>query len=280
MFNKYGVGEVNKYIEKSEINGRLVCYCSDQAHSSVEKSALVAITRIHILPSDENLSLRGETLRKAIEKDKKDGLIPFFVCDTLGTTGACAFDNLEEIGPICKQEDIWLHIDAAYAGSAFLCPEYRKFLKGIEFASSFVFNPSKWLMTNFDCTCLWVESSIHLHQTFTVAPLYLKHKYSGDAIDYMHWQVGLSRRFRALKLWFVLRSFGIEGLQNHIRKGDKLGELFESLVLKDDRFEILAERHLGLVVFRLKGENEITEQLLKQLNKDGRIHLVPAKVYS
>ncbi len=278
MFNKYGVGEVNKYIEKSEINGRLVCYCSDQAHSSVEKSALVAITRIHILPSDDKLSLRGETLRKAIEKDKKEGLIPFFVCATLGTTGACAFDNLEEIGPICKQEDIWLHIDAAYAGSAFLCPEYRKFLKGIEYASSFVFNPSKWLMTNFDCTCLWVESSIHLHQTFTVAPLYLKHKYSGDAIDYMHWQVGLSRRFRALKLWFVLRSFGIEGLQEHIRKGAKLGELFESLVLKDDRFEILAERHLGLVVFRLKGENEITEQLLKQLNKDGRIHLVPAKV--
>jgi len=141
----------------------------------------------------------------------------------------CAFDNIEEIGLICKEEDIWLHIDAAYAGSAFICPEFRKFSKGIEYSTSFVFNPSKWLMVNFDCTCFWVESSIPLHQTFTVAPLYLKHKYSGAAIDYMHWQVGLSRRFRALKLWFVIRSFGIEGLQKHIYKSVELAELFENL---------------------------------------------------
>ena len=146
IFNKYGVSEIEKYKEKSELNGRLVCYCSDQAHSSVEKSALVAITRLRLLPCDEKLSMRGATLRKAIEQDKKDGLIPFFVCATLGTTGACAFDNLEEIGPICDSEDLWLHIDAAYAGSAFMCPEYRVFFKGINYATSFVFNPSKWLM--------------------------------------------------------------------------------------------------------------------------------------
>jgi histidine decarboxylase len=121
---------MDKYIEKSEINGRLVCYCSDQAHSSVEKAALVALTRIRILPSDDKLALRGNTLQEAIEQDKKQGLIPFFVCVTLGTTGACAFDNLEEIGPICQSEELWLHIDAAYAGSAFICPEFRKFLKG------------------------------------------------------------------------------------------------------------------------------------------------------
>lgn len=252
IFEKYGCSDGEKYMEKSEINGRLVAYCSEQAHSSVEKSALIAITRIRLLPTDEDLRLRGEVLKKAIEKDKKDGLIPFFVCATLGTTGACAFDNLEEIGPICKSEDLWLHIDAAYAGSAFICPEYRFFLKGMEHATSFVFNPSKWLLVHFDCTCLWVESSIWLHQTFTVNPLYLKHKYSGAAIDYMHWQVGLSRRFRALKLWFVIRSFGIEGLQNHIRKGVKLAELFENLVRSDQRFEIIAKRNMGLVVFRLK----------------------------
>ena len=243
---------MDKYAEKSEINGRLVCYCSDQAHSSVEKSALVAITRIRLLSSDDKLSLRGETLRKAIEQDQKDGLIPFFVCATLGTTGACAFDKLEEIGPICQKEDIWLHIDAAYAGSALICPEFRKFAKGIEYATSFVFNPSKWLMVNFDCTCFWTESSIPVHQTFTVVPLYLKHKYSGSAIDYMHWQVGLSRRFRALKLWIVIRSFGIEGLQKHILRGVELAKTFEALVQTNDNFEIVAERHLGLVVFRLK----------------------------
>jgi histidine decarboxylase len=218
----------------------------------VEKSALVALVRIRILPSDDSLSLRGATLRAAIDEDKAKGLIPFFVCATLGTTGACAFDNLAEISPVCRDEDIWLHIDAAYAGSAFFCPEYRPFLKGVELAQSFVFNPSKWLMVNFDCTAFWVESSLWLHKTFTVSPLYLKHRYSGAAIDYMHWQVGLSRRFRSLKLWFVLRSFGIEGIQKHIRNGVKCAQQFEALVKADDRFEIKADRYLGLVVFKLK----------------------------
>jgi histidine decarboxylase len=252
VFSKFGVSEIERYAEKCELNGKLVCYCSDQAHSSVEKSALVALTRIRLLPTDEKLCLRGETLEKAIEEDKANGLIPFFVCATLGTTGACAFDNLKEIGPVCEREEIWLHIDAAYAGSAFFCPEFRSFLKGIEYANSFVFNPSKWLMVNFDCTCFWVDSATWLHQTFTVEPLYLNHKYSGAAIDYMHWQVGLSRKFRSLKLWFVIRSFGIEGLQKHILRSVELAKMFESLVKSDNRFEIMAERHLGLVVFRLK----------------------------
>jgi histidine decarboxylase len=252
IFNKYKVNESNRFEEKAEINGRLVCYCSDQAHSSVEKAALVGLVRIRILPHDENLSLRGDTLLKAIEQDKCDGLIPFFVCATLGTTGTCAFDCLSEIGPLCKAQDVWLHIDAAYAGSALLCPEFRKFSKGVEYATSFVFNPSKWLMVHFDCTCFWVDNVNMLHQTFTVDPLYLKHKYSGAAIDYMHWQIGLSRRFRSLKLWFVIRSFGISGLQAHIRKGVQLALLFENLVRTDERFDVIAERHLGLVVFRLK----------------------------
>ncbi len=246
------MGELDKYVEKSGINGRLVCYCSDQAHSSVEKAALVAITRLRLLPSDDNLTLQGDVLRKAIEEDIKDGLIPFWVCATLGTTGACAFDNLQEIGEICKEKGIWLHVDAAYAGSAFICPEFQPFIKGIENATSFAFNPSKWLMVNFDCTCFWVESAIPVHQTFTVAPLYLKHKYSGAAIDYMHWQVGLSRRFRALKLWFVIRSFGLSGLQKHIMKSVGLAKLFEGLVRDDCQFELMAKVHLGLVCFRLK----------------------------
>ena len=144
MFNKHGVGELHKYTEKSEINGRLVCYTSNQAQSSVEKAALVALVRLRAIEPDENLVMRGEALKEAIEQDIRDGLIPFFVCATLGTTGACAFDNLEEIGLVCKEYGVWMHVDAAYAGSAFLCPEFRHFLNGIEHATSFGFNPSKW----------------------------------------------------------------------------------------------------------------------------------------
>ncbi len=252
IFDKYGCNEINKYTEKAEIMGKLVCYCSEQAHSSIEKAALIALTRIRLLECDDDLSVRGKTLQKAIEEDISNGLIPFYVCASLGTTGACSFDNLVEIGEICKKYDLWLHVDAAYAGTAFFCPEFRHFLNGIENANSFVFNASKWLMVNFDCSCLWFESSIHLQQTFTVEPLFLKHKYTGAAVDYMHWQVGLSRGFRALKLWFVIRSFGIEGIKKHVLKGVGLAKLFEDLVCQDKNFELVAKRHLGLVVFRLK----------------------------
>ncbi|KAI4473981.1 hypothetical protein M0802_015850 [Mischocyttarus mexicanus] len=201
------------------------------------------------------------------------------VCATLGTTGACSFDNLVEIGPICEKNGLWLHIDAAYAGSAFICPEYRHWLKGVEYADSFAFNPSKWLMVHFDCTAMWVKSSQALHRTFNVDPLYLKHENSGLAIDFMHWQLPLSKRFRALKLWFVIRNFGISGLQRHIREGIRLAQKFEALVLADPRFEIPTPRHLGLVVFRLRGENNWTERLLKKMNSRGRVHCVPAALH-
>ncbi|XP_025080635.1 histidine decarboxylase-like [Pomacea canaliculata] len=265
-------------MEDAEINARLISYCSDQAHSSVEKACLIGLVKLRFLPSDEKLSLRGETLREAIEKDREEGLIPFYLCATLGTTGACAYDNLKELGPICAEEGIWMHIDAAYAGSAFICPEFRKYMAGVEHAQSFAFNPSKWLMVHFDCSAMWVKNSGALHRTFNVDPLYLKHDNSGAAIDYMHWQIALSRRFRAIKLWFVIRSFGVEGLQNHIRKGVELAKRFESLVQQDDRFEIPADRTLGFVVFRLKGDNELTELLLKRLNSTGRVHMVPASL--
>uniref|UniRef100_A0A8C9W271 Histidine decarboxylase n=1 Tax=Scleropages formosus TaxID=113540 RepID=A0A8C9W271_SCLFO len=139
------------------------------------------------------------------------------LCATLGTTGVCSFDCLSELGPVCAKEGLWLHVDAAYAGSAFLCPELRDFLSGIEFADSFVFNPSKWMMVHFDCTAFWVKDKYKLQQTFTVDPVYLRHENSGAATDFMHWQIPLSRRFRSLKLWFVMRSFGMNNLQAHIR---------------------------------------------------------------
>ncbi|XP_014474476.1 PREDICTED: histidine decarboxylase [Dinoponera quadriceps] len=263
----------------TEINSRLVAYCSDQAHSSVEKAGLIGLVRMRYIESDNELSMRGDALLEAITHDQAEGLLPFFVCVTLGTTGACSFDNLKEIGPICQQNGLWLHIDAAYAGSAFVCPEFRGWLQGVELADSIAFNPSKWLMVHFDCTAMWVKNSQALHRTFNVDPLYLKHENSGLAIDYMHWQIPLSKRFRALKLWFVIRNYGIIGLQKHIREGVRLAQKFEALVLADTRFEIPATRHLGMVVFRLRGENTLTERLLKKLNSRGRLHCVPAALH-
>ncbi|XP_056634598.1 histidine decarboxylase isoform X2 [Diorhabda sublineata] len=265
-------------VSKHEIHGKLVAYCSDQAHSSIEKAALIGLVTLRYIDADDDYAMRGTALEKAIKEDKDKGLIPFWVCATLGTTGSCAFDNLEEIAIICEKELLWCHVDAAYAGSAFICPEHRIWLKGIEKADSIAFNPSKWLMVHFDCTAMWVKNSGALHGAFNVNPLYLTHEYSGFAIDFMHWQIPLSKRFRALKLWFVIRNYGISGLQQHIRKGIRLAEKFESLIAGDSRFEIPCQRYLGLVVFRLIGDNVITETLWKRLNARGKIHCVPASL--
>ncbi|EFN70383.1 Histidine decarboxylase [Camponotus floridanus] len=248
----------------TEINSRLVAYCSDQAHSSVEKAGLIGLVRMRYIESDSEFSMRGDALIEALKRDQAEGLLPFFVCATLGTTGACSFDNLKEIGPICQQNGLWLHVDAAYAGSAFVCPEFRGWLQGVELTDSIAFNPSKWLMVHFDCTAMWVKNSQALHRTFNVDPLYLKHENSGQ---FLHWQIPLSKRFRALKLWFVIRNYGITGLQKHIREGVRLAQKFEALVFADARFEITAPRHLGLVVFRLRGENTLTEHT-KQKNEN------------
>ncbi|XP_060611842.2 histidine decarboxylase [Anolis sagrei] len=262
--------------EDSTLNSRFIAYASDQAHSSVEKAGLISLVKMRFLPVDENFSLRGETLKKAIEEDRSRGLVPIFVCATLGTTGVCAFDSLSELGPICSQEGLWLHVDAAYAATAFLCPEFRVFLEGIEHADSFAFNPSKWMMVHFDCTAFWVKDKYKLQQTFSVNPIYLRHPNSGLATDFMHWQIPLSRKFRSLKLWFVIRSFGVKKLQDHVRHGTEMAKYFESLVRTDPLFEIPAKRHLGLVVFRLKGPNWMTEKVLKDLNNSGKLFVIPA----
>ncbi|XP_031770353.1 aromatic-L-amino-acid decarboxylase isoform X2 [Galleria mellonella] len=270
------LAKLNPELQSSELLGHLICYCSDQAHSSVEKAGLIGLVRMRYIESDENQSMRGAQLEEAIISDKAKGLVPFWVCATLGTTGSVAFDNLREVGQVCEKHSAWLHVDAAYAGSAFICPEYRHWLDGVELADSFAFNPSKWLMVNFDCTAMWVKDSTALHRTFNVNPIYLRHENSGKAIDYMHWQIPLSRRFRALKLWFVLRNYGVSGIQKHIRESVRLAQKFEALVLADQRFEIPQPRNLGMVAFRLKGDNALTERLLKRLNARGFIHAVPA----
>ncbi|KAL0154185.1 hypothetical protein M9458_050511 [Cirrhinus mrigala] len=300
--------------DESVLNSRLIAYASDQAHSSVEKAGLISLVKIRFLETDEAFSLRGETLQRAIDEDRRRGFVPVMVnepqpisrlvrycaalCATLGSTGVCSFDRLDELGPICAREGLWLHVDAAYAGSALLCPELRYFLNGIEFADSFVFNPSKWMMVHFDCTAFWVKNKMKLQQTFTVDPLYLRHENS-DATDFMHWQISLSRRFRSLKLWFVMRSFGLKNLQAHIRHSVEMAKLFESLVRNDTNFQIPAQRHLGLVVFCLRvrerrfstktpeqqtgtgtanAGNAATQELLRKLTKSGQMFLIPAAI--
>ncbi|XP_058256485.1 aromatic-L-amino-acid decarboxylase [Hemibagrus wyckioides] len=262
------------------IMSKLVAYASNQAHSSVERAGLIGGVRMKKLPTDSKFAVRGEYLRKVIEEDKAAGLIPFFFCATLGTTPSCAFDRITELGPICNAEGIWMHIDAAYAGSSFICPEFRPLLDGVEFADSFNFNAHKWLLVNFDCSAMWVKKRADIIGAFKMDPLYLKHDHqeSGLVTDYRHWQIPLGRRFRSLKLWFVLRMYGCQGLQQHIRKQVTLAKEFESLLLGDERFEICAEVVLGLVCFRLKGSNDLNEVLLKRINSSRRIHLVPCQL--
>ncbi|XP_016362411.1 aromatic-L-amino-acid decarboxylase-like [Sinocyclocheilus anshuiensis] len=294
---------------ETDIISKLVAYSSDQAHSSVERAGLIGGVRMKKIPTDNKFSVRGDALQKVLEEDRAAGLIPFFFCATLGTTPSCAFDCVTELGPICNAEKIWMHIDAAYAGSAFICPEFRPLLNGIEFADSFNFNPHKWLLVNFDCSAMWVKKRSDIIGAFKMEPLYLKHDHqeSGNhsalcaafasyfncshnlthfsysyvishLISLQHWQIPLGRRFRSLKIWFVFRMYGLKGLQAYIRKHVGLAKDFESLVRADQRFEISADVVLGLVCFKLKGSNELNETLLKRINNARKIHLVPCQL--
>lgn len=199
-------------IIESTINCLFV-YFVDQAHSSVERAGLLGGITMRKLKANDQQKLRGDILEAAIKEDLAAGLIPFYVVATLGTTNSCAFDRLDEIGPVGNRYDVWVHVDAAYAGSAFICPEYRYLMKGVEHADSFNFNPHKWMLVNFDCSAMWLKDPNWVVNAFNVDPLYLKHDQQGSAPDYRHWQIPLGRRFRALKLWFVLRLYGVENLQ-------------------------------------------------------------------
>ncbi|GJQ71430.1 Tdc2 [Trypoxylus dichotomus] len=266
------------FVEEGVLLSKLMAYCSKEAHSCVEKAAMISFVKLRILEPDENSCLRGSHLQAAMEEDEAMGLIPFFVSTTLGTTACCSFDKLTEIGPVCQKfTGVWLHVDAAYAGNAFICPELKHLLAGVEYADSFNTNPNKWLLVNFDCSTMWVKNRCKLTSALTVNPLYLQHDH-GYAIDYRHWSIPLSRRFRALKLWFVLRTYGIKGLQKYIRQHIELAKRFEKLVRRDKRFEICNEVICGLVCFRLKASDELNQKFLSDMNASGKLHMVPANV--
>ncbi|CAG0924774.1 unnamed protein product, partial [Notodromas monacha] len=273
--------ETNPGSNPGNAYGKLVAYASDQAHSSVLKGTMIASVMFRLVESNPgDFKMKASTLQALVNADKAAGLIPFYVVASLGSTGVCSFDDLSEIGPICKKEKLWLHVDAAYAGSFLVCPEFRYLINGIENADSFAFNPSKNLLVNFDCTAMWIRDRAYLHRAFDVDPLYLKHANTAGNREFLqHWQVQLSRRFRSLKLWFVIRNYGIEGIQKMLRKQIELAKLFENLVRSESIFEIPAKRHLALIVFRLKGmENEMTEILLRRMNACEKMHCVPTSL--
>lgn len=236
----------------SEYLPKLVAYCSKEAHSSVEKAANMALITMRQIETDDQGKFPADKLKASMDEDIAKGLLPFFVVATLGTTGRCVFDNIYEIGDLCRrQQKVWFHVDGAYGGNSFILPEMRKFKRGLEFADSFSINANKFMLTNFDSSAVWMRDVETFKKALFVDPSYLESKHPG-ALEYRHYGVALSRRFRSLKLWFVMRTYGLSGLRKYMRNHMELAKKFESLVRADDEYEVLNEVHLGLVVFRKK----------------------------
>ncbi len=270
---------------------RLVVYTSTHAHSSITKACMVAglirgpsdHSRLRLIAGDANHAMRPDLLEAAIRADLAAGLTPCMVVATVGTTSSGAVDPVPAIAGVMDRTSIasrgaWLHTDAAWAGAAAICPEHRGLLSGVEHADSLCFNPHKWLLTNFDCDAFWTRDRDSLIQALSITPEYLRNtaSTSHDVIDYRDWQIPLGRRFRALKLWLVMRAFGSLGLQAYIREHIRLAELFESLVRVDTRFELAAPRSLSLVCFRLRetnGDDAASRELLERVNNSGRVFL-------
>jgi aromatic-L-amino-acid decarboxylase len=259
-------------------NGKLVAYTSTQAHSSVEKAVRIAgIGRgnLRLVEVDSRFAMRPDLLEQQVVKDIASGLKPFFLCATLGTTSSNAFDPLLELGRVCQAHGLWLHVDAAMAGSAFICPEFRHLMQGIDSADSFAFNPHKWLFTNFDCDCFYVADRTALINALSVVPEYLRNtaSESGVVLDYRDWQIPLGRRFRALKLWFVIRHYGVKGLQYHVREHVALAQEFARWVRDSTTFELVAPAPLNLVCFAHREGDSASRQVLEAVNSSGQAFL-------
>ena len=264
-------------------------YCSTEAHSSVEKAVKIAgignenLVKIGV---DNEFRMKPELLEQQIIHDKNNGFMPLCVVAALGTTGSTAIDPLAEIASICTKFKLWLHVDAAFAGSALLLPEYRWMLMGIEQADSFVFNPHKWLFTNFDCSAYFVKDSEALINTFKLIPEYLKTQIPEHVNDYSNWGIQLGRRFRALKLWFVIRSFGVKGLQDKLRKQLAIASELKNWIDSHPDFELLSPVHFNLVCFRFHPAgtddretlNMLNEKLMLALNSTGELYITHTKL--
>lgn len=268
--------------------GRLRIYASAQAHSSVEKGAGVAgfgrdnLVRIPVLG---DYSIDTDALREAVEKDISEGYIPCCVVATMGTTGTTAVDPLRAVGEICREKNIWLHVDAALGGTALLLPEMRWMADGIEYVDSLVFNPHKWMFTNFDCSVYFVRDAAALIRSFEILPEYLKTRTRGKVNDYRDWGIPLGRRFRALKLWAVIRSYGVEGLQSMIREHLRLAKTLSQQIEAEENFVLMAPVPLNTVCFRYsppgmsdEETNRLNEKINHTLNDTGSIYLTHTSV--
>ncbi|CAN0887557.1 Tyrosine decarboxylase [Linum grandiflorum] len=284
---------------------KMVVYCSDQTHCAFQKAAqIVGILsgNVRVIPTTKTtlFGMTPDSLESAIRMDLEAGLVPLFLCATVGTTSTGAVDPLEAICHVANKHSLWIHVDAAYAGSACICPEFRHFIDGIEGADSFSLNAHKWLLTTLDCCCLWLKDPNALKKSLSTNPEYLKNhaSESGGVVDYKDWQVTLSRRFRSLKLWLVLRSYGVDGLRSFIRSHVSMAETFMQLVSEDERFELVVPCHFALVCFRIllpaeqrrttaedeveAATNEMNKKLLESVNVSGRAfmtHAVAGGIY-
>jgi aromatic-L-amino-acid/L-tryptophan decarboxylase len=273
LFNETGKAE----------NGSLRVYCSEQTHSSVEKAVKICgigkknLVKVAVR---DDFSMDPLKLEEAVSSDIEKGYVPCCIVATLGTTGTTAIDPLKEIGEICNKYGIYMHVDAAMAGTALILPEFQWMLEGREYIDSLVFNPHKWMFTNFDCSAYFVKDAAALIKTFELLPEYLKTRTRGKVNDYRDWGVPLGRRFRALKLWFVLRSYGTEGLRTMVRLHIQLAKGLSDRISQEDDFELLAPTVISVVCFRYKPGgieedklNFINEKLNHILNDSGKIYL-------
>ena len=255
---------------------QMVAYTSREAHSSVEKGARMAGFRhIRHLEVDEAFSVRPDVVAAAIDADRRAGLAPAFVCSTVGTTGTTGVDPVRRLGEIAQGEQMWHHVDAAYAGSAMVCEEFRGYQDGLDSVDSYTFNPHKWMATNVGCSVMWVADRRPLIEALSVLPPYLRNEASasGRVIDYRDWQLPLSRPFRALKLWIVLRCFGAEGIRamicSHVAWARSLAERIDS----HPNLECIAPVPFALVSFVHRDGNKATDALVSAVNSSGRFYI-------
>ena len=265
------------------VGQRLTVYTSRHAHSSIEKGVRIAglgRANLRLVDADGRHAMRADALEAALARDRAAGAVPAMVCATVGTTSSGAVDPVRAIGEVCRREGVWLHVDAAHAGSASVCPEHRGLVDGVALADSYTFNPHKWLLTNFDCSCLWVADRTALIDALSVLPEYLRNRASdsGAVIDYRDWQVPLGRRFRALKLWFVIRHYGAEGLRAHVRTCIALAAWFAAQVEESEDFDLAAPVSPGLVCFRHRAGDALTEALMNRLNESGALYLTHTRL--
>jgi aromatic-L-amino-acid decarboxylase len=258
-------------------------YASEHAHSATAKAVRIAGLDPNLLreiPADADHAMRADAFADALNADRACGLLPTMVVATVGTTSSLAFDPVADIARAAVPAGCWVHVDAAMAGTAAVCPEHRWIHDGVELADSYCFNPHKWMFTNFDCDAFYVADRSALLEALSISPEFLRNPAtsSGAVIDYRDWQVPLGRRFRALKLWFVLRHYGVDGLRHHVREHIRSAQRFAQQVARHPDFELAAPAALNLVCFRHRGGDQHNATLVDQLNRSGRLYLTHTRL--